>query len=252
MHAALLAVAVSAAATACASSGSRTNSPGTPGTAAITKPATATSHTAVAGPLAGLTATQVINRAWADTEAAETVRIKGMTGDSGESETFDLVLVHGKGCAGSISDSKVGSFKLVYNGTSVWLLPDKGFYQSQKVPADAMAILNGKYLKMKATSYGLGAMAAVCTLTKLLGGFSPASAAGSIRQITSIDGLSALKFADAGDSAYLAVSDTASPKLLRLQAPGSGGGSIDFSYPAATSITAPPASQVVDGSKYGF
>jgi hypothetical protein len=251
MHAALLAVAVSAAATACASSGSRASSPGTPGTPAITKPAAAASDTAVADPLAGLTEQQVINRALADTEAARTVRIKGMTGDNGESETFDLILVHGKGCAGSISDSKVGSFKLVYSGSSVWLLPDKGFYQSQKAPASAVAILSGKYLKMKATSYGLGAMAAVCTLTKLLGGFSSASAAGSTREITSMNGGGALKFADAGDSAYLAVSDTASPKLLRVEAPGSGG-SIDFSYPAATSITTPPASQVVDGSKYGF
>jgi hypothetical protein len=49
------------------------------------------------------------------------------------------------------------------------------------------------------------------------------------------------------------VSDTAKPVIVRIIDPSADGGTFDFSdYGAVTTVTAPPASQTLDGKKYGF
>jgi hypothetical protein len=246
---AILVAAVIVVATGCGSSGST----GSPGTSATTKPAATTAvagRTAVEDPLAGLTALQIARRALTATKEARSVRVTGTAAHSGQLLTFDLTLEHGKGCVGSISETNRGSFRLVYNGTAVWIMPGKSFFQSQHATAAVLDALSGKYVEVKSASDSLGGLARMCTLSRLLAfNFAPGL---TRHEITLIRAQRALTITDVGVTGYLYVSDTASPKVLRVEAPGADGGSIDFSYPAAMPITAPPANQVVLGSKYGF
>jgi len=255
MAAAFVTAALAVGTAACGSSASPGSSAtsASPGTSSATAPAATPSGAASAGPLAGLTADQVATKALADTKAAPSVHLTGTGTDSGQSLTLDLTLVHGKGCVGTVSMAKMGSFRLIYDGKTVWALPDAKFYKGAGVTdSGALAILNGKYLKLKSTDSGLGGLATLCSLNGLVGAFGTPIGL-NMAAPTSVRGVPAVKLSDAGDTAYLYVTYAAKPELLQLNAPGSSGGVFDFSYPATViTITPPPASQVIDGSKYGF
>jgi hypothetical protein len=261
MSLAVLAAALATGAAACGSSGSPASSPGPAGspssagagTSAGTTPAATGPATATGDPLAALSADQIATRALADTKSAPSLHLTGVASDSGQSLTINVTLVRGKGCAGTLSEGKSGSFKLISNGTTVWALPDQQFYKSVGATDPAvLAILNGKYLMLKASDSGLAGMAAICSLSSLVGAFG--TPFGLIKGApTTIDGQPAVKLSESGDPDYLYVTDVAVPKLLQLNDPSSGGGIFNFSYPATTiAITPPPASEVLDGSKYGF
>jgi len=220
-------------------------------TAALSAGAAACGSSASSDPLAGLTSTQIARQAVTGTEAASSVRIYGQGSDSGQPLSIDLTIVKGKGCQGSLSEGSVGSFKLVYTGGTVWVLPDSKFYQSNNVPAAVTSILNGKWLEVKGTTSGIGTIANLCTMSTLLGQFT--GDAGNAKGVkTTLNGQPAVKITDNTDKGYAYVTDTAPPQLLQVTKPGAGGGTINFSYNTATTITPPPASQVIDGSKYGF
>lgn len=202
--------------------------------------------------LAGQDSQQIATKAVAGTEAAPSVRVAGSGTDSGQTFSLDLTLVHGKGCQGSIGEGKQGSFRLVYTNNTVYVLPDTTFYKANGAPAAVLPLLRGKYLKLKSTDSGLGSLAAICTVNSLLSKFT--LDAGTAKGVmTTVNGQPVVKITDKTGSGFAYVSDTASPKLLRIQKPGSAGGEVNFTYPATPpAITAPPASQVIDGSKYGF
>ena len=220
--------------------------------AAIAAVTAACGSSAISDPLAGLTSKQIAAKAVAGTEAAPSVRVTGSGSDSGQPVSLDMTLVRGKGCQGSLTEGKYGTFKLVYDGATVWMLPDSKFYKASGVPAAAAAVLDGKYLKLKASGSGLGSLADVCSLPALLSQF--AVDAGTAKGVvTTLGGQRAVRITDRSSTGKAYVSDTASPELLQIDKPGSGGGQINLSYTGNPgTITPPPASQTIDGSKYGF
>src|SRR5262249_17656169 len=122
-----------------------------------------------ADPLAGMASKQTPPKAVTATENASAVRISGNGEDAGQAITLDLTVLKGKGCQGSFSEAKEGSFKLVYDGTTVWLLPDAQFYQANNVPASVANVLKGKYIKGPASNANLSSMSQLCSLSGLLG-----------------------------------------------------------------------------------
>ena len=218
--------------------------------AAITVGATACGS--AGDPLAGMTSKQVATKAVSATEAAPIARVSGSGSDSGQLVNLDLTLVRGKGCTGTIGEGSLFSLRLIYNGSTMWVLADSKFYQSAGAPAAAAAALKGKYLKLKAGTSGLSSLSELCSMSKLLSQFT-VDAGGGKGVKTTLGGQSAVEINDSTGAGHAWVSDTATPELLRIQKPGSSGGQIDFSYPAtAPALTSPPAGQVVDGSQYGF
>ncbi len=205
-----------------------------------------------ADPLAGLTSKQIAAKAVADTENASAVRVTGSGTTSGHAITVDLTELKGKGCEGTISEATLGSFKVVYNGVTIWMLPDAQFYKSNNVPAAVVALLSGKYIQAKANTAGLSSLAQVCSLSGLLGSINKdASISKGTR--TTYNGQPAVKITDNTGTGYAYVSDTSTPELLTIDKPGSGGGQLNFVYSGLPSaITLPSASQTIDGSKYGF
>src|SRR5215469_9307871 len=83
--------------------------------------------TASSDPLAGLTAGQISQRAVADLREATSVRLTGTGTDSGQAFGVAVALVRGRGCKGSISVAG-RKIRLIYVGTSVWMLPSDSFY----------------------------------------------------------------------------------------------------------------------------
>jgi hypothetical protein len=68
-----------------------------------------------------------------------------------------------------------------------------------------------------------------------------------------ISGQPALQLTDGAKPGSVYVSVSGRPQLLRVVSTGSNGGQLDFTgYGTPVTLTAPPASQTLDGAKYGF
>jgi hypothetical protein len=244
----VLAGGLAACGTPASSSSSRAIPPGSGPTGASTGiPASS------GDPLAGLSAEAIATQALANTKAAVSVRISGSGTDSGKPLTFSITLVKGKGCTGTMSEGAAGSLTLVEIGTTLWIKPTDAFWKGN-TPVDpaTLRILSGKYIHVKAGS-GLGAVSSLCNLGAMF-----SNAANQLKGMVkgtpaTVNGQPSLQLKDTGDAVSLFVSDTATPVFVRVVDPSSGGGTIDFTdYGAVTTITAPPASQILEGGKYGF
>lgn len=206
---------------------------------------------AVVDPLASQTSVWVLRHAATNTEAAFAVHVTGSAEDSGHTLTFDLLIAGSDGCTGKVTESKLGSFQLIFDGSTVWAKPDDEFWRVATGVTDPaqLATVEGKYLTATAGGSGLGEIASLCRLQAALKDFTaiPPNTPGETKgPVTRIDGQRALKVTDALDSAYVYVTDTAQPRLLQVIDSNSDGGELSFGYPGApVAITPPPASEVV-------
>lgn len=228
----------------------------TPGSAYSMTPAaparTATA-TAQAGPLAGLTADQIAARATADLKTVSSVHVTGSGTDSGQTVRMNLTLGT-RGCKGTLSIKGEGSFALLKIGTRVWIKPDNRFWKyaaGSSLNATVMHLLSGKYVEPGAKGSSLGSLGEICNPGQFASAFG-SKLTGLVKgATTTIAGQPALQIKDTGDpdSAYVTIS--ARPEFLRLDAGRSA--QLDFSgYDAPLRLTPPPASQTLDGAKYGF
>ena len=238
---AILAAALGSGAAACGGPGAAT--------AKSTVTAKATAGSAAGSALAGLSADKIMSKAIDESEAAATVRISGQVTDSGSTIAMNLGIVRGKGCSGTMSVSKEGSFLLLKIDKTLWFKPDNAFwkYVGASSPAE-LRLVSGKIPETTSTS-GLGAFAALCDVKQLMGG---SSTTGLVKgATTTISGQSALELTDTAHSGTIYVSVSPEPELLRLSAPGSA--DLDFTgYGTPVALTPPPASETIDGAKYGF
>jgi hypothetical protein len=247
---ALLVTALAVVTAACGASGG-TSSTGASHAASL-------SPQAVSDPLASWTAERIVQQAQTDTLAAPYVRVAGNVSSSGQQIAFDLTMVAGTGCQGSVTEHGIGSFTMVSLGKTVWVKPDAQFYKSEvgQNPNAQLAetLLAGKYLE-DTEGTGLGSLASMCSLHSMLGSTSSSSDdAGTTKAGTAtVDGQRAVKLVNAKQHGTAYVTDTTKPEVLQITVSGSGGGSLDFTYyTTPPAITPPPASQTIDGSKYGF
>lgn len=251
--AAALTAALAVGLAACGTSGSSSVASNNSATTRAT-----TSASATANPLADKSATAIITKAFADTSGASSVHFTGTGTDSGQNLSVGITVVRGKGCTGTISESKSGSFQVVYLGKSVWIKPDAKFWKGIAAGgSDAKlgaSLLSGKWLKDSAgNTSGLGALVSLCSLSSLFGQATPASDQLVKGTLTTLNGQAVLPVKDVTHQGTAYVTDTANPELLRLTSTGSSSGTFSFSdFGAPATITPPPASEVVDGSKYGF
>jgi hypothetical protein len=240
----LLAAAIAASATACASGGS-----GTTGSS----------------PLVGKSPDQIVQKSVADLKAASSVRITGKLVESGQGVTLDLVDVAAHGCQGTIgltaSASATGGSSAAVSGTAdlvvadgtVYMKLDQSFFKSAGLPASEFSDVVGKYIKLTSTS-DLANFAQLCDPSTLSAAFAKEDTGFVAAGSAMISGQPALGFKQPKNTSNgtVYVSDTATPEIVRIAGP-SNEGSVDFSdYNAPATITAPPASKVIDGSKFGL
>jgi hypothetical protein len=205
-------------------------------------------------PLARLPASKIAAQANANAEAAQTLTMTGTATESGASFALTLGFKRGVGCAGTVEYSGKGSIKLLVIGKDIYIKPDAKFW-SATAGAKASAIivlLGGRYLEAPASDKNMAGVASVCSVSKMLN--SGSSVSYTKEAVTTYRGARVLplKLSD-GSTEY--VTDTSKPEFVRAYAPESsqvGPGNVTISVGAPVTLTAPPASQVINESALGI
>jgi hypothetical protein len=220
------------------------------------------SSSSSSAPLSGLSADQIVQKSVADLKAASSVRLTGTVVSSGQAITIDLTDVAAHGCQGTIglasaassgAKTVAGTATIVEVGSTVYMKLDKLFFTSAGLPASDFSSVDGKYIKLTSTS-DLASFAQLCDPSTLAGAFAKQDTGFVAAGTATINGQPALGFKQPKNASNgtVYVSDTATPQIVRIAGPASAG-SVDFSdYNAPATITAPPASAIVDGSQYGL
>ena len=218
--------------------------------AAILASATACGTTA-SHPLAGLSAGQIAAKAITDLKAASSVHFTGTVTDSGAAYAVN-VTAGTTNCAGTLGIPGQGSFALLKIGQRLWIKPDNQFWTSMGANPANLHLVEGKYVQASPGDPVFSSVTMLC---------SPAQFADSLGSqmnhlvkgaTTTIAGQSALRLRDTSTPGSAYVTTSASPEFLRLDAQNGSQGQVDFSdYDAAVTLTPPPASTTIDGSKIG-
>jgi hypothetical protein len=212
--------------------------------------------------LAGMSPDQIVQKSVADLKAASSVRITGKVVNSGQTIALNLTDVAAKGCQGTIglaapatSSSKAvsGTANIVEADGIVYMKLSNSFFTSAGLPASEFSQVSGKYIKLTSGS-NLASFAQLCNPSTLSTAFAKEDTGFVKAGTATVNGQPTLAFKQPKNpsNGTVYVSESATPQILRIVGPA-GQGSIDFSdYNASVTITAPPASQVIDGSKFGL
>jgi hypothetical protein len=229
------------------------NAPATSTAASGTAAASAASPSAASQTLASLTADEIARRATADLKTASSVHVTGSATSSGQSIAVNLTLGT-KGCTGTLGVKGEGSFRLLKIGKKLWIRPDSKFWKYAVGSAGSaiLPLVSGKYIEPGGKSSSLKPIGAFCSPSQFAGFFNSGEMVGlSKGATTTISGQPALQIKDTGDTASVYVTVSAHPQLLRLDA----GRAVRFDftrYGVPLHLTPPPASETIDGAKYGF
>jgi len=206
-------------------------------------------------PLVGLSARTVIAKATADAEAAPSLTMSGTVSSSGTSVAVTLGFKRGRGCVGTVAYPGKGTVKLIEIGKAVYLKPDAKFWTANAGAKASLIItlLNGRYLEVSASDKSMADVASVCSLSTILNSGS-ATVTYAKEAVTTLGGTRVLplKLSD-GSTEY--VTDTPAPEFVKAIAPKdskAGAGDVSVSVDAPVTLTAPPASQVLNEDQLGL
>jgi len=204
-------------------------------------------------PLASLSASEIAAKAIVNLEAASSLTMDGSLLISGQPVTVTLGIKRGEGCAGSIGLDSKGNIKLIVIGKTVYINPDDAYwkaYAGSKADA-AIQWANGRYIKTT-TSGSMAGVTQLCDLSHSLGSLK-LSETMTKGKPTTLGGIKVLQITQGSDG-WLYVSDTAKPELVGMEMTkgnSSVAAVLTFSPGAPVTVTAPPASDVVEGSAVG-
>ncbi len=223
--------------------------------ATASSPTGAPSASSTVDPLAGLSATKVVAEAKANAEAAPSLTMAGTITQQGQSDAINLGIKRGQGCAGSIGLSGQGTVKLILIGKTIYMNPDKQFWTTNagSNAKAVIALVNGRYLKVSASDKNMAGITVLCDVSKLLNQDTTTAKTYTKGTVTTLDGRRVLpiKVSD-GSTDY--VTDTSKPEYVEATAPKgakNGSGKVIISVGAPVTLTAPPASDVIDGTALG-
>jgi hypothetical protein len=211
-----------------------------------------------ADPLASLSADQVLLKTLANIKTASTVQMTGTFSDSGTNYTLDLGLKPGHGCSGTIAMGSQGSFKLVVIGKTVYFNPDDKFWKAQAGATDAatvIGVIRERYIKSSTTDKDMASFTSLCDVSKTIGSVTGSGSGTDTKgKPVTLDGARVLPLTDSSGD-LVDVTDTSRPELVTISVPKdgtTGATKLDFAVGAPVTLTAPPASQVIDGSQVGM
>jgi hypothetical protein len=231
----MLAAAIVLSAAACSSSGGVTSLSGTPD--------------------------QIVQKAVNDLKAATSLQISGNVVSSGSNIKIDLTDVAAAGCKGTITLAASSSSGSALSGTAdlievnniVYMKLDQSFFENLSLPSSLFSGVAGKYIKVTSKSE-LADLAQLCDASTLASGFDNEDT-GFVKDGTAtVNGqpTEAFKQPTHSGSGIVYISQSSTPEIVRLQGP-SNQGQVNFTnYNAPATITAPAASDVIDGSKFGL
>jgi hypothetical protein len=216
----------------------------------------APSASSTVDPLAGLTVAQLETKVIADAKAASSVTLKGTSTQSGDTATFNIATKPGQGCTGTLDLGSKGSVKITEIGSTVYMNPDNKYWEavSGTEAQQVIALVGGRYIKVSATDKDMESLADLCDVSQM---FETNGKKDTVTKgkVTTRNGIRVLALNDLTDGSTGYVTDTSDPRLIAIAAPkDSKGGAQNatVTYDAPVTLTAPPASQVIDGSKLGM
>ncbi len=200
--------------------------------------------------LSGMSANQITMKAFADLEAASSVRVTGPANEGGQRYNLDITL-GAVNCRGTYATPAKGTFWVLKVGGSTYFSADPAFWKLSGVTGAALTLLDGKYLKVAPDSQTLAALGTLCHPSQLASAFSGQVSGMTERGYTTINGRKALHITDSGDADGIYVSVSPAPEVLRLDA-GSTANLYFTDYNAPLRLTPPAADVTLDGKPYGF
>jgi hypothetical protein len=205
-------------------------------------------------PLAGMSGKQVVTKAVGDLKSASSFGLSGAVREPDGDYTIHLDYKPGTGCKGTIAQAGHGSFAMVVIGTTAWVKPDNAFWRAYagSDASAAIALLGGRYLKGSTSNADLATLTKLCDVNALTSSLSlPTDVVKG--KVTMVGGEQVLPLTDKVKGGMLYVTDTSSPQIVELVNTTAGNsGKVSFTIGEPVTLTAPPASQSVDGSLFGF
>jgi hypothetical protein len=205
-------------------------------------------------PLADMSAKQVVTKAVSNLKAAPTFGLSGRITEPGGDLTLHLDYKRGTGCKGTIAQAGKGSFTLVVIGTTAWMKADDAFWRAYagSDASQAIALLSGRYLKGSTTNANVASLTQLCDVNTLTSQLSlPTDVVKG--KVTTLGGQQVVPLTDKAKGGTLYVTDTSSPQIVEVVNTTAGNsGKITFTVGNPVTLTAPPASESIDGSSFGF
>lgn len=201
-------------------------------------------------PLGGMNANEITMKAFSDLNSASSVHVSGPSNGGGTNYNLDVTL-GATNCQGTYATQAKGTFHvLTLNGTT-YFSANQLYWKSSGATGSNLTLLTSHIIKVGPNSQTLAALNTLCHPSQLAKSFT-GNVSGMIeRGWTTINGQKVMHITDSGDAAGIYVSDTSTPEVIRLNS-GSNLNLLFSSYNAPMGLTAPPASQVIDGKKMGF
>ena len=189
----------------------------------------------------------------ANAEAASSVTMSGSFKQSGQTVTLNIGIKKGVGCTATTVESKTGTMKMIVVGKTVYLYLDKKFWTSVG-GANGAAIyaqINGRYMKVSSASLAKS-LTPVCNLQ---GDITEGSSKVTVTRgpVSTLDGVRVLELKNS-DGTNVYVTDSSKPEIFEITATkgSNGAGTLRVNVGARVTLAAPPASDVINGAKYGF
>jgi hypothetical protein len=205
-------------------------------------------------PLAGLSGKQVLTKSVDDLKASPSFTISGTVTSSGSPISINLGFRPGQGCEGTVSAAGKGSLTMVVIGTTAYVKPDNTYWKAVAgaQASQAIATFGGKYLKGQTTDSTIAGLTQYCDLNSITSQLTQPSNVVK-GTVTTVNGKEALPLKDTAKGGTLYVAHASSPLPIELvNDTGTAKGTLTFDVGAPVSLTAPPASQTVDATKYGL
>lgn len=227
---------------------------GTDASAPVVRPVV--THTA-AGPYAGLTARQVLDRSVAAMDAVPAVTINLRTTADGDTTVhFTGALTRSGRCAAAMVMDGY-HIQVIRVGAKTYVKADTAFWRAKGGPhGDRMAVLlAGKWLVLpKAKSGSIGRM---CDLHTILAMFSEGAGDGTLKRrsgTVTVAGQQAVTLVQttSQDTTDILIAAHGTPYMLRAFTPDDSSNDVTFSgFGRAPHISAPPASHTLDVTAFG-
>jgi len=205
-------------------------------------------------PLSGMSAKQIGTKAIADLKSAPSFTVRGSGPEGGQTVSIDLGFRGGKDCEGSVSLASEGGVAITVIGGTAWVKLDARFWKAEggSDGAEEARLFAGKYFKAPITNHDVSQLASVCDVSHLTSQMSlPTDTARG--RFTMVGGQRVVTLTDKAKDSTMYVTDTATPRIVKVvsKEPGNGG-QFSIAYGVPATITAPPASETVSGSQFGF
>jgi hypothetical protein len=201
--------------------------------------------------VAGQTADEILAKAKAALQGAGAVRIKG-TGGRGD-ERFDIDMRYaGASAQGTISVAGE-PIEMRRIGQTVYVKGSREFWTG-RVPAPAVELLTGKWLKSPVTGERLAELASLTDLSEAADGILEPDGKVTKGERKTVAGTSAIALVSSGaDGGKLYVATTGQPYPLQIEPTDpKESGQVTFSdFGKRITVSPPPADLVIDVSKLG-